>query len=259
MRAMRKTIGILVFALLMTVATLSGEDARPIASKMAPLSVDQVVDNLVRKNLERAKALEHSDATRVYHLTYRGFPGDREAEMTVEASYQRPTAKDFKIISQSGSKLILDRVFKKLLEGEQEAAQPEVSARTQLNRENYDFELEGYELSGSGGQYVLDVKPKAKSKFVYRGRIWVDGNDFAVVKIEAEPAQNPSFWTKKSEIHHEYVKVQDFWLPVRNESVSFIRLGGRATLTIEYKNYHVTGATSTVGSLSLTSAARAGN
>jgi hypothetical protein len=69
--------------------------------------------------------------------------------------------------------------------------------------------------------------------------VWVDATDFAVTRIDAEPAQNPSFWTKKSEVHHEYMKVQGFWLPRRNESVSYIRLGGRATLTIEYNNYRV--------------------
>jgi membrane peptidoglycan carboxypeptidase len=136
--------------------------------------------------------------------------------------------------------LILDRVLKKLLESEKEAAQPAINAKTQLNRDNYDFELVGYEPSTAGGQYVLQVNPKAKSKYVYRGKVWVDGTDFAVTRIEGEPAQNPSFWTKKSEIHHEYEKVQSFWLPVRNESVSYIRLGGRAVLTIEYKDYRVT-------------------
>jgi hypothetical protein len=47
------------------------------------------------------------------------------------------------------------------------------------------------------------------------------------------------FWTKKSQIHQEYGKVQGFWLPLKNESVSYIRLGGRATLTIEYTDYRV--------------------
>jgi len=112
-------------------------------------------------------------------------------------------------------------------------------SRTLLNRENYDIALIGFEPSDKGGQYVLAVSPKAKSKYVYRGKVWVDGTDFAVTRIDAEPAQNPSFWTKRSEIHHEYVKVQDFWLPRRNESVSYVRLGGRATLTIEYNNYQV--------------------
>ena len=36
--------------------------------------------------------------------------------------------------------------------------------------------------------------------------------------------------------------MEGFWLPLKNESVSYIRLGGRATLTIEYKDYSLTGA-----------------
>jgi len=219
----------------------AGADSSPLPPSIttAPLSVDQVVNNLVRRDEERARALRHYDSVRVYRLSYRGFPGDRDAEMTVEATYDSPSTKRFKIISQAGSKLIIDRVFRRLLESEKEAAEPEVHARTLLNRANYDIALIGYESTDKGGQYVLAVYPKARSKYVYRGRVWVDGTDFAVTRIDAEPAQNPSFWTKKSEVHHEYMKVQNFWLPRRNESVSYIRLGGRATLTIEYNNYRV--------------------
>jgi hypothetical protein len=227
-----------------------GSSPLPPSITTAPLSVDQVVNNLVQKDEERAQALRHYESTRVYRLSYHGFPGDREAEMTVVATYDSPSTKHFKVISQTGPKLIIDRVFRRLLESEKEAAEPEMHARTLLNRENYDIALVGYESagvnssgvssSGQGGQYVLAVYPKARSKYVYRGKVWVDGTDFAVTRIDAEPAQNPSFWTKKSEIHHEYMKVEKFWLPRRNESVSYIRLGGRATLTIEYSNYRVT-------------------
>ena len=214
------------------------------AAEPAPLSLDQVVDNLIRKNEERAQALRSFEATRTYHLVYRGFPSDKEAEMTVDALYESPSTKNFKVVSQSGSKLVLDRVFKKLLESEKEAAQPEMRSHTQLNRSNYDFALLGYEDQAS--LYVLQVSPKSKSKYLYRGKIWVDGTDFAVTRIEAEPAQNPSFWTKKSEIYHEYSKIKGFWLPVRNQSISYIRLGGRATLTIEYKDYKLTGVRDSV-------------
>jgi hypothetical protein len=240
-RTIRTVIGSVTLAALITAPKLVGAGSGPLSSSTAsaPLSADEVVDNLVRNNQARARALLHSEATRVYHLVYHGFPGDREAEMTVRATYDSPSTKKFKVVSQGGSKLILDRVFKRLLESEQEAAQPAINARTQLNRDNYDFELVGYEPSETGGQYVLQVSPKSRSKYVYRGKVWVDGADFAVTCIVGEPAQNPSFWTKKSEIHHEYKKVQAFWLPARNESVSYIRLGGRATLTIEYKDYRV--------------------
>ncbi len=229
----------------------AGVDSSPLPPSVAtaPLSVGQVVDNLVRKDLERAQALRHYESTRIYRLSYRGFPVDRDAEMTVEATYDSPSTKSFKVISQTGSKLIIERVFKRLLESEKEGAEPEVHSRMMLDRDNYDFALIGFEPSGVNSsdvnshaqarQYVLAVYPKAKSKYVYRGKVWVDGTDFAVTRIDAEPALNPSFWTKKSEFHHEYMKVQDFWLPRRNQSVSYIRLGGRATLTIEYNNYRV--------------------
>ena len=246
----------LFFLLVATLASAfaAAADPPPLPPSITtgPLSINQVVDNLVRRDVERAQALGHSESTRVYHLSYRGFPGNRDAEMTVEASYDSPSTKNFKVISQTGSKLVIDRVFKRLLESEKEAAEPEMHARTLLNRDNYSFALIGFEpstvnslgvnSSAQGGQYVLSVYPKTKSKYLYRGKVWVDGTDFAVTRIEAEPAQNPSFWTKKNDIHHEYMKVQDFWLPRRNESVSYIRLGGRATLTIEYKNYRVTGS-----------------
>lgn len=245
--------------LLAGLGTLMAANPSPLPSSIttAPLSVDQVVNNLIRKDEERAKALRHYEATRVYRLSYRGFLGDREAEMTVDASYDSPSTKNFKVISQSGSKLITERVFKRLLDSEKEAVEPEVHIRMLLNRNNYDISLVGYEPSSQGNQYVLAVYPKAKSKYVYCGKVWVDATDFAVTRIDAEPAQNPSFWTKKSEFHHEYMKVQGFWVPRHNESISYIRLGGRATLTIDYSDYRIEDAR--LSEASVTTSARAGD
>jgi hypothetical protein len=229
-------------ATLIGISQLLAVDAAAPREESVLLSTDQVVDNLVRRNRERAQALLHSEATRVYRVVYRGLPSDRFAEMTVHATYDRPSSKEFSILSQSGSKLIAKHVFKKLLESEKEAAQSAISAKTQLNRDNYNFAFVRYEPSNTGGKYILRVDPKLRSKYVYRGLVWIDGADFAVTQIQAEPAENPSFWTRKSQIRQEYSKVQGFWLPLKNESVSYIRLGGRATLTIEYQDYRVTGA-----------------
>lgn len=214
-------------------------DSNPLPPSItsAPLNVEQVVNNLIRKDIERAQDLRHYKSTRLYRLSYRGFLGDHDAEMTVEVTYDSPSTKNFRVISQTGSKAMAEHAFKRLLDSEKEAAEPEMHARTLLNRDNYDFALVGFESSDKGKQYVLAVYPKAISKYVYSGKVWVDATDFAVTRIEAEPAQNPSFWTKKNEVHHEYMKVKEFWLPRRNESVSEIRLGGKATLTIEYDNY----------------------
>jgi len=208
----------------------------------ALLPVEQVASKLQERNAQRAAALSEFNGTRVYRMQYRGFPSDRDAEMVVSVTYRAPNSKEFSVVSQNGSKLIIDRVFKKLLEGEQEAANEENRRNTALNTENYDFTSAGYENTPDGAQYVLNLLPKTKNKYLYRGKIWVDAKDFAVVRIEAEPAKNPSFWIKKTEVKHRYVKVNDFWLPAENHTESVIRLGGRAMLSIEYKDYRITKA-----------------
>lgn len=211
--------------------------------KDAPLPVLVVVENLQRKNALRAAALTRFEGTRIYRVQYRGFPGDHDAEMVVHMIFHAPSSKEFTVVSQTGSKFIGDRIFKKLLEGEQEAANEENRRLSALSTENYDFKMAGYEDSPEGGRYILDLLPKTKNKFLYRGKIWVDARDFAVVRIEAEPAKNPSFWIKKTDVSHRYVKVDDFWLPAENHSESVIRLGGKATLSIEYRDYKIVEAT----------------
>jgi hypothetical protein len=212
------------------------------STQNAPLPVEQVARKLEEKNSQRAAALDEFSSTRVYRMQYHGFPSDRDAEMVVNFTYHAPQSKEFHVVSQTGSKFVIDHVFKKLLEGEQEAANQENREHTALSRENYNFTSAGYEITPDGPQYVLNLLPKTKNKFLYRGKIWVDAKDFAVVRIEGEPARNPSFWIKKTEVRHRYIKVNDFWLPAENHTESVIRLGGRAILSIEYKDYRITKA-----------------
>ena len=68
MSVARIILAVIALAALISASQLmaadSGVSSPAIAS--APLSTDQVVDNLVRRNQERAQALVHSEATRVY-------------------------------------------------------------------------------------------------------------------------------------------------------------------------------------------------
>ncbi len=203
----------------------------------APLTAEQVVKNMEERNRERGAALRRFEGKRVYRMEYRGFPGSKDAEMTVSVHYQAPAGKEFTVVSQSGSQFIIDHVFKKLLESEKEAA--ENQKQTALSSDNYDFTLANYETAPDGARYVLNTVPKTKNQFLYKGKVWVDAKDFAVVRIEAAPAKNPSFWIKKTDIAHRYTKVNDFWLPAENHTESYIRLGGKATLSIEYTDYKI--------------------
>jgi len=206
----------------------------------SPLTAEQVARELQERNAQRTAALVQFSGTRIYHMQYRGFPSDHDAEMVVHVTFRSPDIKEFTVVSQTGSKFILDHIFRRLLDGEKEAANQENRKESALTAENYTFTSAGYEVTSNGPQYVLNLLPKNKNKFLYRGKIWVDAKDFAVVRIEGEPAKNPSFWIKNTEVKHQYAKIDGLWLPAENRSESAIRLGGEAILTIEYKDYKVT-------------------
>jgi hypothetical protein len=83
----------------------------------------------------------------------------------------------------------------------------------------------------------MEVEPISPSKFLIRGKIWVDTAEFALVKIDAEPARNPSFWISRTRIEQTFAKTGDFWLPERNRSESKVRIGGTAVFTVDYGTY----------------------
>jgi hypothetical protein len=201
------------------------------------ITADQIVERMEQHNQERFERLKHYTSERHYHVEYRGFPAAMAASMDVEATYDAPSSRSFRVVSQSGSGLLIDYVLKRLLKSEREAALDQ--SQTALTNANYNFALVGSEVDGGRQLYVLQVTPRVDRKLLYRGKIWVDANDYAVSKIEAEPAQNPSFWIKRTEIHHVYSKTGDFWLSEQNRSETKVRTGGTAILTIDYGAYRI--------------------
>jgi hypothetical protein len=207
----------------------------------APLTADEVMVRVVSMNELRAKALAGYSSVRIYHLESHGVIA-KKADMVVRAKYSSPNKKDFAIVSEGGSDTVRHKVFRRLLEAEQEAMQDENQQRSAITPENYTFSLLNYEKTDKNETYVLQAQPRSKNKFLFRGRIWVDAKDYAITRVDGEPAVNPSWWTKKTDFTRTYKKVEDFWLPQSNESVTIVRVVGTAVLTIKYEDYEVTQA-----------------
>jgi MucB/RseB N-terminal domain len=203
----------------------------------ATLTSTQIVDELQRHNQERADGLKHYQALRHYTVEYRGFAAKIAARMDVQVDYDAATGKSFHIISQSGSGALCEKVLKRALDSEQEAANQK--SATALTEANYRFHLLGSEEIAGRPAYILAVEPLTDNKFLFRGKIWVDADEFAVVKTETQPAKNPSFWISKVEIHSTSAKIGDFWLPGKLRSETKVRIGGTAVLTIDYGSYAV--------------------
>jgi hypothetical protein len=247
-RLKMKLIPTVIMSLAGIVAALGLASAMSLAQTPSPatatdpgLTAAQIVSAMQDHNQARAAALKHFHSVRHYSVEYRGYAAKVAAKMEVEAEYDAASGKSFHIVSQSGSKLLIDKVLKRLLESETDA-QKQRSA--DLSSANYSFKLAGEEDVAGRPAYILEVEPLTDNKYLYRGKIWVDAVDFALARIEAEPAKNPSFWISSTAIHHRYEKTGSFWLPAQNESDTEVRVGGKAVLKIDYGKYEVTPSSS---------------
>ena len=194
----------------------------------------EIVWRMVAENQTRAQQLKYYTSCRHYRVEFKGFGRKMSADMHAQVSYSAGSGKTFHVMDESGSRLLLNHVLMKLLETEQEDSLEQKAALTPFN---YKFTYDSQTDEGGRLLYVFSVVPKVKNKLLYRGRIWIDAGDFAVVRVEAQPAENLSFWIKQTEIHHVYGKDGEFWLPQSDRSESKIRMGGSAVLSIDYGTY----------------------
>ncbi len=210
-----------------------------LAACIPAVAQQATVWRVVQMNEHRANALESYSSIRSYHLECHCL-SHKKADMVVRAEYEAPNKKVFTIVSESGSGTVRSRVFKKLLEAEQESMREENQQRSAITPGNYTFQLTDYQKIGGNEFYVLEARPLTKNKFLFRGRIWVDAKDFAIAQVEGEPAVNPSWWTVKTDFTRSYQKIGSFWLPESNESETKVRILGSAVLTIKYGEYQIT-------------------
>ena len=227
-------------ALLVALGALSS--ARMDLRSLRPLSAEAIVQKLMEANGQRAQTLRAYRGKRLYRLDYKGLFGSHQAEMEVETIYTAPDKKEFKIVSESGSRLLINRVLLKLLSSEAEAQEEQNRKSLEITPANYDFSLDQFQHTSGGDFYVLNVKPKTRNRYLYHGKIWVDAHDFAVVRMQGEPEKNPSIWVSHTEIQYQWANKDGFWLPIHNQSVTQVRMGGKGVLTIDYTDYRITGS-----------------
>jgi hypothetical protein len=217
----------------------AGKDTAQVAGSTTQqsLTAAEIVKQVELHNKARVEELRQYKALRHYAVEYKGFSHTVDAKMDVEVSYDAATGKSFHIVSQSGSNLLCDKVLKRAVDSEKEASMDKAS--TALSEANYKFSLLGTDMVDGRPAYILHEEPLTEGKFLSRGKIWIDAADFAVVKMETEPAKNPSFWISRTSISSSSVKADGFWLPGKTRSETKVRIGGTAVLTIDYGTYQV--------------------
>jgi hypothetical protein len=203
-----------------------------------PLTVQQVLKQMEEHDGVRSASLAHYTCTRRYALDNRRFHAT--AQLNVRMTYRYPGRKNFEVLAERGPSIVRQRVLRRMLEAETEASRDDVRGNARITPLNYDFRLVGVEIQQGRPAYVLEVTPKARNKFSLRGRIWVDSEDFAIVRIEASPAQNPSVWIRNTRVVQQYEKLGQLWLPRFNHAETDSFIFGRTEVTINSWNYEIT-------------------
>src|SRR5437016_9619190 len=97
----RRCFSLIAAAALTPVGT-SAQGPAAIAAE-PQLTLSEVVENLVQKNAERAKALQSYRGKRIYKLDFKGFHTALRAEMIVEITYTAPAKKISRFCPKAGA------------------------------------------------------------------------------------------------------------------------------------------------------------
>jgi outer membrane lipoprotein-sorting protein len=214
----------------------------PLSSYRDPVSLtgDEIIAQMIQRNLARNQQLQQYSAVRTYEI--RNLEGKLAAQAVVRVEYLAPDKKTFSKTSEKGSSIVRHLVFDRLIQSESETSSGREHHNSAITTANYRFTLAGEEEVGPYRCFVLEAIPKRKEKYLFEGKVWIDAEDFAVVKIEGHPARKPSFWINRADFVRQYQRIDGFWLPCRDETSVDVKIYGRRVFTVDHQQYVIEAA-----------------
>jgi hypothetical protein len=209
-----------------TAAASTGAPSRPVPG--------DILARMEQRFEAQIRLLASYQARRTYSVEHSLL--EEPGKLVVEEQYSAPGQRTFRVVERSGSSVVQEKVFSRLLAVEQ-ATTPEVVRRDlDVNRRNYRFTYERYDPVA--GAYIFAAEPRGSNPYLLRGRVWISAQDFGVQRIEGEPIQRHSVFVRQTHFVHEFARFGEFWFPVRHQSETELFVFGRAVLRISYSNYH---------------------
>jgi hypothetical protein len=214
----------------------------PLEPLRAGVTPDQLFARMTARNELRSAALHEYAVFRTYQVA--DLKGKVHAEEIGKMEYRAPDKKTFIVTSERGSTLVRHLALNPLIASEIEAAAGKQHHDSSITSANYTLELVGEQQVGPYRCYVAQAMPKRRDKYLFEGKIWIDAEDYAIVRIEGHPAKKLSFWIEQADFVREYEKIDEFWLSRRDETFAHVRLYGKKVLTIDHRDYTVNGSDS---------------
>jgi hypothetical protein len=207
-----------LFILAATVA--SGPSSEEILARVADTSV-------------KRQTISYS-GVRKYNLRNTRFA--LEATVIVQEVHLSGEPKRFIVLNRSGSAKLIG-IVEKLLASEIEASRPEKRSEIGINATNYEARFRGTGTIAGRACYVIGLSAKRKNKYLINGTLWVDANNYGMVRLEGSTATRISMWLGTAHIVEEFNEVGGYWLPSWSSSVSSGMVLGTNELEIRYSGY----------------------
>ena len=206
----------------------------------------QIFDELLAHNALRSATLLGYTALRTYQVV--DLRGKVHAEEVGRMEYRAPDQKRFVVTSETGSVLVRRLALNPLIASEIETTAGKQHHDSAINPANYTLEPLGEQQVGPYYCFVVRATPKRRDKYLFEGKVWIDSEDYAVVRIEGHPAKKLSFWIERADFVRQYQKIGSFWLPQRDMTFVQVRLYGKKALTIDHQEYNVNRSVASNGS-----------
>jgi hypothetical protein len=211
-----------------------------VASAQAPdqAAIIRQIDAAVATRVDNI--LEFTDVE--HYSVYRS--GDEThpaAEMTVRDHYKKGVGKEYTVLSQSGSSLILHFGLKPLIDNEKTINLPGNWEKSWFTSANYDMKLKPGGVQKLNGRdcYVLAVTPREQAPNLIIGTLWADAKDGSLVQIDGVASKSPSAFAGTTHAMRQYNNINGLSMAMHARAESNSMLFGQTVVTIDYSNYQL--------------------
>ena len=163
--------------------------------------------------------------------------GKHQGWMSVETTVSPTGAFKWTILEEGGSERTRNKVFRALLETEEQTCRDGAGDGAALTPANYEF---APLPPNAEGQVQIRLTPRRKDPKLIEGTLTVTADGYPLV-LEGKMAKSPSFWVKSVRVVKRYGRFAGVALPTTVESTADIKMFGESKFTMRYRYSEVNG------------------
>jgi hypothetical protein len=177
-----------------------------------------------------------------HYAVFRGHDGTKQvADMVVKTTYLKESGKSYTILSQSGSGFWRSEVLDRLLDNEKLMTKPGNVETALITSANYEMKLDANPRQQINGRecLLLDITPRRKSQYLFKGQLWVDAKAFGIVELKGIAGKSPFFLASAAEVTRQYTELEGVPMATHVAAVSGNTFLGQTVVKIDYSDYRL--------------------